>query len=173
MYGKLTEDQWWLMARHVKDQTVYDLGAGDGYYSMLALAQGAEMVVAVDKSPVPQRHYKLLHERCYFSDLRAPYPGVDEVALVFWPVNYPTPGLVDLISGAGRVLYLGRNDGLTACGSKELHDHLLGRELLAYREDKRNDLLLYGGAQEGPHSARCREEEAWMELGAFKEDPML
>jgi len=56
------------------------------------------------------------------------------------------------------VVYVGRNDGITACGGVDMWSHLQGRALIQIVEGVHNDMLVYGG-DVIKTSPRCREEE--------------
>lgn len=144
----ITPEQTEVLRRTVAGRSVWDLGAGRCDLAVQMFTElGAVHVTAVDKVYAEM-------------DYEAPPPGITLigkqfheiepvpiwVAVVSWP-DYPrqTPGLVELLRWAERVVYIGSNFDGTCCGSDELWGHLTRREVLAHVPDRRNSLIVYGG----------------------------
>jgi hypothetical protein len=93
----------------------------------------------------------------------APDTGPDtaapDVAFLKWPSNVVSVGLPFLLSRAPIVVYIGLNDGRTACGDLWVWEHLHKRPLLCAIRGEKNDMLVYGPPVEvKPGPPRCREE---------------
>ena len=150
MYGHLTPEMEQILLPHIRDQEVWDLGAGDlGWVRWLA-DNGASKVIAVDKEdyygPLPTK-VQYLHS-C-FDKVVIPATGIP-VAFLAWPQNgLPRPnqgtwGLDKLIWDAGKIIYLGCNTGGSSCGNPFIFCQFVLRDVLAHVPHRRNTLLIYG-----------------------------
>ncbi len=176
-YGELTPKMRKVLRAHAKGKVVYALGSGSGEEEGTLLARaGASFVCLVDKAgrgvegectprtwtSSPTRQCR--GERCtlYFSEFldRVTMGQVlqPDVAFVKWPPTTNLLGFVALLSFAPVVIYIGRNDGVTACGTPLMWTHLRQRELLDVAESGCNDMLVYGGPAPWAERPRCREE---------------
>ena len=149
-FGCMTATMRAVMAPHLKDKIVIDLGAGSGRHARyMARHGGASHVHAVDKGTLGSAadHARITkYEHTPYIRLvtgAQPAPEYD-VAFVAWPVNYYTEGLVELCERAKTVIYLGCNYNGTACGNTKLFEHFISRELLAEVPHERNTLLILG-----------------------------
>ena len=143
-YGQVTDAQANAIQPFVLGRVVHDLGCGDRYLSSRLVDWGADRVVAIDWAPLgPDRGPLVTTIEQSFEDYLKTIPVID-VAFLSWPTTGPSDALVELISGAHRVVYLGQNTGGTICGHPELFRHLMRRPLLAHVPDERNTLLVYG-----------------------------
>ena len=147
--GRLTDAQRAALAPHAAAAVVaYDLGAGNGAMARELLAAGARFVVAVEKeehrAPRHDPEGRVEWHAAYFAQFLARAPRVIPLALVSWPVNTPTPGLVELCARADVVAYLGKNTDHTVCGTRALFAHLARRPVLTEVRERRNDLVIYG-----------------------------
>jgi hypothetical protein len=143
MYGWLSELQKKVLANHVCGRTVWDMGAGDCILAQDLLDLGARRIRAVDKEPlVSELDERVEYTQAYFKDLPVEERGV---LFLSWPINRKDPALVDHVAAAQIVVYLGSNMDNNACGSPDLFDHLVCRELLAHVPERKNTLLIYGG----------------------------
>lgn len=153
MQGQLTEAQKTVLRDVVKDQVVYDLGAGSCNLSRELLKLEARKVIAIDRQlpngvdPVAyedgngvKRLVKPLLSQAYFHELD---PIESGVAFVSWPQLY-VKELVRVVEKAPTLVYLGCNTNLTACGPAEFWEHVSDREVLHHEPDFRNTLLVYG-----------------------------
>lgn len=173
--GCLTDAQRAALAPHAAAAVVaYDLGAGNGAMARELLAAGARFVVAVEKEGRRARRHpegRVEWHAAYFAQFLARAPRVIPLALVSWPVNTPSPGLVELCARADVVAYLGKNTDHTACGTRALFEHLARRPVLVEVRDRRNDLVIYGrGAVDRPLLAEeigalCGEPLEWETAG--------
>lgn len=143
MQGQLTDDQESVLSGEVRDQVVYDLGAGSCRLSYRLLELGASKVIAVDRNPDPdpKNHPdQVEYRRAYFHELD---PITEGLAFVSWPQQY-LQGLVKLVKKAPKLVYLGCNTDYTACAPTEFWEHVTRRELLYHVPHHRNTLLVYG-----------------------------
>ena len=178
MFLHLTSQIIEALRPYVSEKVVVDLGAGDMRLTALCARKlGAARVLAVDKEfgGVPRGRGVVPHPwlprttvlRSYFADVRADI-CVADLALVSWPANHAMPGLVHLLSCAKVVAYIGRNDAEdgTACGPRDLFEHMLSRDLLAVVEHADNDLVIVGalipaGARRAPSKPEADGFAAW------------
>jgi hypothetical protein len=163
---------------------VWDLGSGGGEMTRTLLSWGARRVVSVEKEAtmVTYIRRRAHHARwgpdrflllgMTFEELasernRNPAPADGAVALVSWPVNRLSHGLNILLgSWPGPVLYVGQNDGFTACGHPRLFEILRTRPILGQAELRATQQsLLYGRA---PGSGFYREELHPWEADVFR-----
>jgi hypothetical protein len=105
---------------------------------------GATGVTALEKEPVwqpPPPGVKLVTVR--FEDYHETGPW--DVGVISWPRNQKLePALVRLAAQCDVLIYIGKNTDYTSCGSVDLMDHMQRRELLAYKPDHRNSLIITG-----------------------------
>jgi hypothetical protein len=147
-YGLITPAMQREIANQVDGHIVYDLGAGDGYYSELLLESGAATVVAVEKEDRAQvfkiRRPDLKFVHAYFREVQVP-TGID-VAFLAWPQNAPLNGIVDLLGKSHTIIYLGQNSEKrgSACGNRSLYNYLRTREVLVEIQNEQNDFIVYG-----------------------------
>lgn len=139
-FGQLSREQKAVVRKFVAAQTVHDLGAGQQVLSVELLRLGATKVVAVDCHKA-RRPRKGVEE---FVGCFKDFKETPQVAFVSWPVTYDGIGLSDILGRSRIILYVGTNTGGTACGGRDVWDHLCGREVLAYVEDPHNTLIVYG-----------------------------
>lgn len=157
MFGHLTNKMAEQLGSVVQGRTVWDLGAGYLGYSSRLLDLGAHKVIAVEKEDLDVAVPKGVElRRNYFTDV-APEPI--EVAFLSWPQNNRLWGLIGLLERAERVVYLGSNTSGSACGPRDLWDHLTFRTIEAYIPTQRNTFIVYGS----PSGRRALRGE---ELGA-------
>ncbi len=176
-YGELTPKMRKVLRAHAKGKVVYALGSGSGEEEGTLLARaGASFVCLVDKAGrgvegecTPRMWTALLTQQCrgerctlYFHEFldRVTMGQVlqPDVVFVKWPQTTHLPGFVELLSLAPVVIYIGRNDGITACGPPQMWMHFRKRELLDVVRGGRNDMLVYGGPAPWAERPRCREE---------------
>lgn len=160
-YGLLTREMRLVLSEHVKDRIVHDLGSGDLTRACELSDLGASSVVAVDRRfPYTRRDLprNVFFYQMNFEELLSEIDHPIDVAFVAWPFNAHLPGLLELLTRAKTVIYLGINDKWTACGWSGLFTYLSTREVLAEVNHPRNDLLVYGSALE--HKRRLRPEES-------------
>ena len=161
-----------LIAPHIAGETVFDIGAGDFQHSE-ALATIAQKVIAIE----PNDHWgidraKLMHANKRLQIVSARIgeivpPDEPFVLWLSWPVNYRLRGLIDWFEKAKKIVYLGVNDGITACGGPDLWSHLVTREILVESTVGRNrlsdcqcNLVVYGDRLNEGRILRAEEENA-------------
>ena len=150
-----------VVQEYVKGKVVWDLGAGRLTLAEKLVALGASRVFAVEKeegllSP-PWSHVTALW--CCID--QAPFPQPDDVVFLSWPLNHVLGGLVERLEQAGTIIYLGMNDGVSACGGPDFWTHVVGRELLVERttfrherQEFRHDLVVYGKILDEPRAPK-------------------
>ena len=150
--GRLTDEQEAIVRNFVMGYNVHDLGSGQLGLAMKLVELGAHTVTAVDKEYSHRLFYSphpsitLVGE--YFEEY-ARHGHFIDVALVSWPEVYNQQGLELLLRYARTVIYLGTNFDGTACGSAEMFNHLVQREVLALVPHKWNSLIVYGQRVQG------------------------
>lgn len=166
-FGVLLQSQLECLRTFVAGREVTDLGAGDCANAMRIRRLGASKVIAVDKETVitgvsiGRGPRSIVCERSYFDGYWEPI----DVAFLSWPPNWHCPGLVQAIDRASIVAYLGKNTDGSACGWRDLWEHLRGRSVLAECPHRRNTLIVYGAGC----SARplLPEEQAALDPGCL------
>jgi hypothetical protein len=149
MYGYFPENHRDALRPYVKDQRVVDLGAGDCERTRVLSQLHPAALLAVDKEfpyeypPPDALPFKRLPGAFIdvFKRVRDFRPTVAHLA---WPINYPTPGLLNLLRLVPTVIYVGCNTDGSACGTSHLFKYLLNREVKLYMPDRRNTLIVYG-----------------------------
>jgi len=145
-YGRPTDSQIREISKAIQGKHVHDLGAGDLYLSRKLLDWGASKITAIDSaSDVPVQNVQNLIDRIHviqkhFDDI----PGTNiNTAFVSWPSNYVN-GILRLLKKASTIIYLGCNVNGTVCGTTELFEYLINREVLTHLPHTRNTLIIYG-----------------------------
>lgn len=173
MFGEISEGMRVRLKEILQGKEIWALGAGpDLHEAWVLLSLGAKRVWSVDKS---QRFlgsstnkvqtgsgYEILDFRGYFEeffDLKRGEDNTQVITFLKWPQTNFTPGLIDLLGLSQTVVYVGKNDGATACGSPQLWGYLSRRELQEEIQSCKNDMLVYGGVSPIEYPPRCREEE--------------
>ena len=142
-YGLLTAEMIQVLKPLVRDQVVWDLGAGDCTRADCFLGLGALQVICIDKAERNMIEGDIVHVQAWFKDVEVPSEGIP-VAFVGWPVSgQPYNGLREILKHVERVLYLGCNTGGSACG-RGLFADLSRRRLLSHVAHHQNSLLVYG-----------------------------
>jgi len=144
-WGLLSDRQLNAIKPFIAGLEVHDLGAGDLLLSHILLAAGADRVMAVDKHPdypgsVISKGKKISRVNKCFDQ----YRGDIDVAFVSWPINGPTPGLVECVGRAKTLIYLGKNTDGSLCGTREFYHHMLHRALLVHIPERQNTLVVVG-----------------------------
>lgn len=170
-YGSLSGPMFQAIAKVVRDQRVWALYSGGGLTeARMLIRAGAAHVCAVDKqfsSLAPQYlpfdGGRIIDCRALVSQFLRDYAkqAPPDVVFMKWPdVSLRMSGELDT---APTVIYMGRNNGLTACGPQALWRALSYRPVQTVVEGPRNDLVVYGPRGDAPAlSPRCNEEvHAW------------
>jgi hypothetical protein len=176
MYGALTDKQIEAIGHLVSGKTVWALGSGhDLQEARQLVGLGASTVYAVDKhrrhSTIEPRFARLsTHPKeaviidcwAYFGEfdqyVRESGIGCPDVVFVKWPAASGSSGIARLLAQTRLIVYVGLNDKITACGTRELWRHLRARTLMSVIEDRKNTMLVYGEACEPVIEPRCEEE---------------
>lgn len=145
-----------VIRRQVKDQHVLDIGGSDGMLAQYLIEVcGARHVTVVEK----ERQLEVLRAK-------EPLRGVDffwgyldafnkhrvfgemkwSVAVCSWPINNDQfcRSAIETMRRCGRVVIIGCNDGVNACGTSCLWEYLVQRERTDMFIHPRNDIVVYG-----------------------------
>lgn len=151
-FGELTVKMSTILSLLVPDKTVYDWGGGDKQRAKMLSTLGAKEVISVDKEYKESKQIGNIHYvRDYFKAIDT--PEVIDISCLFWPTN--SSGIDDVLPHLRKsriVIYLGKNDNTTSCGSKALWEYLKTREVFYIIQHSRNDLIVYG--------PKAREDQA-------------
>lgn len=150
-YGYLNPKQREALAQHVRGRHMTDYGCGDMALACDMLAMGAEHVLCIDKTQVHRKppHVGITFRHGYFHEIDGTYPHL----FLSWPVNYLQVEIVKAAVTAETVVYLGKNTDGSACGTPDLFEVLVRREILAYVPDRINTLIIYGSFIAEPNEA--------------------
>lgn len=156
-FGQLSKPLLKALAPYIEGERVLDLGAHDLSKALKLLENGAQHVVAVDRTfPAgTPKHPNITTIETQFHNLKER----ERVAFVSWPINHHV-SLAPVLADAEIVIYVGKNTSGTVCGATDFWEHLtgcrteanrlprirtgLGREILAYVPKPRNVLIVYG-----------------------------
>ena len=144
-YGQVTDEQARAIQPFILGRVVHDLGCGDRYLSGRLVAWGASRVVAIDSHPFGPSYQgpSVTVVKQSFEEYLKTEPSID-VAFVSWPNNTRCDALLELVTDAKQVIYLGKNTDGVMCGSPALFLHLLCRPLLVHVPNEWNTLIVYG-----------------------------
>ena len=95
----------------------------------------------------------------YFKDVP---PKPYDVAVVSWPQNSRLWSIDTLLEQAECIVYLGMNDGVTACGDSYFWHYLLTREYLQDLRREKQHMIVYGGILTKQRGPKCLEWEYFM-----------
>ena len=165
-YGHLSEKQAAIVRRHVTGKEVHDLGAGFLELAHELLKLGATKIIAIEKEFLPVcEDARIERLKMYFADYDALGSGGPiDIAFISWPANRHDQGLLDLVSRAETVIYLGKNSDGSSCGHPRLFYALLHRELLDYLPERKNTLIVYGKKRNEPRPPRGEERAGRIQL---------
>lgn len=164
MYGRFSDAHKRVVRSFVRGRTVVDLGAGDCFRTAVLAELGPKSVIAVDPDlPTEPRSFgeptapvEMLPWSAY--EFARRYTARIDVLYLAWP--YPgleREGFKELTDRADLVIYVGSNVEGSACGPTHFFMRMLQREVLAYRPERENTLIVYG--EPCPHRAEPYYEE--------------
>lgn len=147
-----------VIKQTVSGRNLVELGGGSGVFaSWMVNAGGSESVLVVEKdvsiwqplSRTLNLGPKVTFYWGYAQDFnKHPILGRKQwdVAVLSWPPNSRAFDLeaVKVMSRCATVIFVGLNDGTTACGTEVLWNYLVTRERLHFVPGRQNDLLIYG-----------------------------
>lgn len=158
-YGQITNKMMSTLKPIVTGRTVWALGSGrDDKEARMLLALGARGVTSIDKLKEDP-----MGRRIYFADfeklLLTGSVDIADVAFIKWPITtlLGADGLARLAARCNKIVYIGKNDGFTACGDPSLWYLLRRRKLETVVEHEANDMLIYGEYCD-PRNPETREE---------------
>lgn len=170
MLGKISENMEKMIESYVKGRTIWNLGSGtdDSEARMLA-SFGAKKIYSVDKN-MSHRGRRFINPQfnwnigtrtwecnSYFDEFEDWVKEEPDVIFIKWPDT--NAKISRLINRSPIVIYIGRNDKATSCGSSDFWAHVLKREIENSVEEKENDMIVYGRIKGEVHKPRVREEE--------------
>lgn len=177
--GGLNPFQEEAVRYYVKNQLVYDLGAGMLGWAEKLAQFGAEHVTAVDDIYKDQQENVLNNCRAWkkcapedvtiddrdFREFHLTGPNALHTAFIAWPHNTygRTMGLELLAMKAKTIIYLGKNLDGTSCGSPQLWRMLMQRKVLCFLPSARNSLIVYGPDLDRPRRDLLLEEKGAIE----------
>lgn len=163
VYGRLSPSQRKALAPLVRGRVVHDLGAGLCRIAVQLAEMGARRVIALDMfAPPPAVLQKLPANVTFRLGQFEDAPVKPRTVVLSWPslsLDYEGPGLMPMVRGASRVVYLGKNRDGVSCGGRPLFEHFAERELLAYEPSPTNNLLVLGRWTKGSESRPLTGEE--------------
>lgn len=163
MYGRFSDAHQRVVRSYVRGRTVVDLGAGDCERTYLLSKLGAKKVHAVDPllsgkcldpesfpadaGPIETHCCNAeTFEKLVSSALPATAKGRIDVLYLAWPTQNGTQqrSFLSLIERSDVVILTTKNTDGTACGTAKMWAALCKREVLSYRPEKENTLIVYG-----------------------------
>jgi len=157
-YGRLSDEQAKVLAKHIKGKVVHDLGAGLCELSVRLARLGAEKVIAVDKEPMPTvDDQRVVRRHGFYGSVAA--DDID-VGFVSWPENRESIVLLRILEHATSVVLLSKNTDGSACGWSDLYKSFLLRKVLAYVPERPNALSIYGERLKSPRKPLGEEYAA-------------
>ena len=158
-WGMVTNKMMASMKPVVEGKIVWALGSGpDDKEAKMLYSLGAGDVTLIDKlRPVPSR--RVIYFRDFYDRISAGHEVFADVAFIKWPVNTASgaDGLSRIAALCSKIIYIGKNDGCTACGDPNLWYLLRRRKLETVVEHEANDMLIYGEYC-APRNPETREE---------------
>lgn len=140
-FGQPTGAQEEVVKKYVKGKVVHDLGAGRLALAAWLAHLGARKVIAIDeihpRVDTPKGVKFVWESFCV-------YEAPIDTAFLSWPASWGPQGLIELVSRARIVIYLGSCIDGNACGDNDLYEHFLHRELLEYLPHRANSLQVMG-----------------------------
>lgn len=134
-----------------KDRHVTDLGAGACVQADILKQSGIDVVGVDGEFPANVRPGVERIEMTFLDYLRTD-PVID-VALLSWPAQYRTPGLIQLLWRAKAIIYWGTNCFRSAAGEATLWRYLSCLKLVEYYKpsgamERQSALLIYENVRE-------------------------
>ena len=142
---------------------IIDLGGRDGSFAYYLLSKGAKKATSLDHS---KRLHRIIAENLTphigtFADFHSAFPNRRwDVGIMSWPVKFASliGAVIPILDNCKTVVYLGKNSASTQCGSRDLWEYLVNRELLKHSERKAANMLIYGDTE---RTAGITTEEEW------------
>ena len=149
-WNRAIEAQMDAMTEFCRDRHLLDLGGWNGSLADLLLRHGAASADVLDKSiPIIKSDHPKIHWWQYTFAQFLDWPvrrSQFDVGLLSWPANVEAqmPALICILRSCSHIVYLGKNDGCTMCGTPRLWSYLITRSIVAHIPDRDNVLLIYG-----------------------------
>lgn len=162
-WTRATAAQLRLIEAFCAGKDILDLGGRDGSFAHHLLSKGAGRATCLDHSKGLQRIIakNLTHYKGTFADFHSAFPNRRwDVGIMSWPVKFVSliGAVIPILGNCKAVVYLGKNSASTQCGSRDLWEYLLSRELLIQSERKETSVLIYGDTE---RTADITQEEQW------------
>ena len=162
-WTRATPAQLRLIEAFCAGKEIVDLGGRDGSFACHLLSAGARRATNLDHSKGLHRIIakNLTHHAGTFAGYHAAFPNRRwDVGILSWPVKFASiiGAVIPILNNCETVVYLGKNSASTQCGSRDLWEHLTGRDLLTHIERNVASVLIYGGAE---RTAELIQEEEW------------
>lgn len=144
-YWSLTEEQEQALIPHIKDQVVFDMGAGDLSLSHKLIEFGAKRVFSIDtKITGAVQDPRIIPCTGTFMELyELTIKNPDFVFVGSWLINRRTSAVLYMLQATKIVLLANQFDG-TACGHIREYRLTSKLELFEYIPDRANCLLIVG-----------------------------
>lgn len=180
-YGDLTPERLAMIKPYLAGRNVFDLGCGVTAPHAPLLHPLCKHLTCVDpKGQHAHRHtppsvpsgVKRMFQ--YFDTMRSLCE--DSVAFLSWPNASGTRGLSMLVGQCETIIFLGRSDGVTLCGDRNLWRLFMQKEVVFAHKGARDHLVVYQGARTEPYAL---ETEAYAvgglcaDPGVYARDPVL
>ena len=152
-----------LMERACRGMNIVDLGGRDGSLACHLLEAGARCATSVDhQTAVPRlRAARLQHFAGEFDAFNTAHAQESwDVGILSWPVTYANQmdAVIPALKRCRCIIYLGRNDRLSQCGTRALWRYLIRRQPMKCLKRKCSTILIYG---EADRNKPLSEEEKW------------
>ena len=149
-FWRLSETQEILLRHYTAHETVWDFGAGNLSLAHYLMEYGRPIpgtIYAVEKELSSTQEWIQIEgvtqvPHC-FKDINPLRIDTQSVGLLSWPQNAPLHGLEALLDRCDTVVYIGKCDDTTVCGTAALWEYLQTRSVLAVIYDK-HDMVVYG-----------------------------
>lgn len=154
-YGRWTQELADAARPFIVERTVWALGCGGDFHEAILLQSlQAKHVVLVDKlfrkgrGPHVDKGHSVTVVGAYFDEVSSLDLGNapdKEVAFVKWPVSttWGPDTLPPFLSGFKYIVYVGINDGYTACGTPDLWRFLFDLEKVFELKTGADDMMIW------------------------------
>lgn len=138
MITSLTPEQWSYLQVACKGHDLVEVGGATGALCKQLLEHGARSALNIEKERLPFVHAPKLTHYCgtvqNFLLEREAQELQGRLVVLCWPVNYASfsKAVCTLLQDVAEIIYIGKNDGVTACGTTELWEYLSCREVIQW-----------------------------------------
>jgi len=164
-YWYLTPPMKDVLHAHVRNTLVYDIGAGDLSLSKLMAKTASEVIAIEPYAPSHALPKNVTLIKDYLTEVSL--PDTLPVVMLSWPTLYEY-GITGILAQAEKVMVIANMFGGTSCGSQEMWESLMCREVIDYYRHPKNTLIVYGNTS-SPRPL-LREEKAVLDLMPYHGD---